>query len=177
MIIFCLQILIWFQNLMKYSSIKSAYVGMRTSNQKPGTASIDWSFSDGTSFSICGQFDCSTGVGNFNICFFNQISTMSKGFFQCSLFLKIRILVSWLMPTLLLKNKCFDTHIYLKARCLQTNKTQHNCGKESAWEAGWIKKRVALIKSLIYPRKKRRAWGAFVKDRLEPNLYNQVELV
>jgi len=31
--------------------------------------------------------------------------------FQCSLFLRITTLLSWLKSTLLLKNKCFDTHI------------------------------------------------------------------
>jgi len=81
----------------------------------------------------------------------------TSGLFQCSLFLKTRTLVSWLKSTLLLKHKCFDTHIYMKTQCLQTNKMQHYCGKESAWEVGWVWKRVALIKSLIYTRKKRRA--------------------
>jgi len=40
--------------------------------------------------------------------------------FQCSLFLRITTLFSWLKSTLLLKNKCFDTHIYMKTQCLQT---------------------------------------------------------
>jgi len=41
----------------------------------------------------------------------------------------------------------------MKTQCLQTNGTQHCLGKESALGAG----RVALIKSLIYARKKERA--------------------
>jgi len=40
--------------------------------------------------------------------------------FQHSLFLRITTLLSWLKSTLLLKNKCFDTHIYMKTQCLQT---------------------------------------------------------
>ncbi len=52
----------------------------------------------------------------------------------------------------------------MKTQCLQTSKMQHYCGKESAGEVGWGRKRLALIKGLIYARKKRRAWGAFVQD-------------
>jgi len=55
-----------------------------------------------------------------------------------SLFLEIRTLVSWLKSTLLLKIICFDTHIYMKTECLQTNET----GKENAREAGWVRERV-----------------------------------
>jgi hypothetical protein len=40
---------------------------------------------------------------------------------------------------------------------LQTNETQHCLGKESALVAGGGIERVALIKSLIYARKKDRA--------------------
>jgi len=69
--------------------------------------------------------------------------------FQQSLFLRIITLLTWLKSTLLLKKKCFDTQIYMKAQCLQANETQHYCGKENAWGAGWVRKRVALIKSLI----------------------------
>ncbi len=46
--------------------------------------------------------------------------------FQRSFFLKITTLVTWLKSTLLLKNKCFDTHIYMKTECSQTNKMQHS---------------------------------------------------
>jgi len=53
--------------------------------------------------------------------------------FQHRLFLEITTLVTWLKSTILLKNKCFDTLIYMKTHCLQTNKTQHYCGKENAW--------------------------------------------
>jgi hypothetical protein len=52
--------------------------------------------------------------------------------FQASLFLGITTLLLWLMSTLLLKNKCFDTTIYMKTQCLQTNEMQHCLGKESA---------------------------------------------
>jgi hypothetical protein len=33
---------------------------------------------------------------------------------------------------LLLKINCFDTHIYMKAQCLQANKMHHYLGKENA---------------------------------------------
>ncbi len=36
--------------------------------------------------------------------------------FQNSLFFEIRTLVSWLKSTLLLKSKCFDSHIYMKTQ-------------------------------------------------------------
>ena len=83
--------------------------------------------------------------------------------FQCSLFLKIRTLVYWLKSTLLLQNKCLDTHIYMKIQCLHTIRMQHYCEKnENTWEAGWVRKELALIKSLIYTREKktrmRRVW-------------------
>jgi hypothetical protein len=72
--------------------------------------------------------------------------------FQGSLFLGITTLLLWLKPTLLLKNKCFGTTIYMKTQCLQTNETQHCLGKESVLGAGGGVERVALIKSLIYAR-------------------------
>jgi len=78
--------------------------------------------------------------------------------FQRGLFLRITTLLSWLKSTLILKNKCFDTHIYMKVQCLQT---KWESGKENAWEAGWVRKELALIKSLICPRWKRCAWGTF----------------
>ncbi len=43
----------------------------------------------------------------------------------------------------------------MKTQCLQTNETQHCLGKESALGAKGGVERVALIKSLIYTRKKR----------------------
>jgi len=46
-------------------------------------------------------------------------------FLQRSLFLRITSLISWLKSTLLMKNKCFGTTIYMKTQCLQTNETQH----------------------------------------------------
>ena len=42
----------------------------------------------------------------------------------------------------------------MKTQCLQTNEKQHCFGKESALGAGGGVKRVTLIKSLIYARKK-----------------------
>jgi hypothetical protein len=60
----------------------------------------------------------------------------------------IRLLL-WLKSTLLLKNKCNHTAIYMKTQCLQTNDTQHCLGKENALGAGGGVERVSLIKSLI----------------------------
>ena len=45
--------------------------------------------------------------------------------FSTKSFPQIRTLVPWLKSTLLLKIKCFDTHIYMKSYGLQTNETQH----------------------------------------------------
>ncbi len=45
--------------------------------------------------------------------------------FQCSLFLRITTLLSWLKSSLLLKITCFDSTIYMKTQYLQTNETQH----------------------------------------------------
>jgi len=45
----------------------------------------------------------------------------------------------------------------MKTQCLQTNETQHCLGKESALGAKGGVKRVALIKSLIYARRKEHA--------------------
>ncbi len=56
-------------------------------------------------------------------------------------------------------------YTYLFENTMFTNKMRHGkFGKENVWEAGWVRKRVALIKSLIYARKKRHPWGVFVKD-------------
>jgi hypothetical protein len=38
--------------------------------------------------------------------------------------------------------KCFDTTIYIKTQCLQTNGTQHYLGKENAGVAGELRDRV-----------------------------------
>jgi len=62
--------------------------------------------------------------------------------------------------------KCFDTIIYMKTQWLQTNKMQHYCRKENAWEAERERERVALIKSLI-------TWDW--KDALEARL-QKIEL-
>ncbi len=72
--------------------------------------------------------------------------------FLSSLFLGITTLLLWLKSTLLLKNKCFGTTIYMKTQCLQSNETQHFLGKESALGVGGGVERVVLITSLIYER-------------------------
>ncbi len=46
-------------------------------------------------------------------------------YFQSTLVVEIRTLVSWLKSTLLLKIECRDSHICMKTKCLQTNETQH----------------------------------------------------
>ncbi len=58
-----------------------------------------------------------------------------KPFFQCSLFLRITTILSWLKSTILLKNKCFLTTIYMKTQCLQKKWVAALLGKENAWEA------------------------------------------
>jgi len=83
--------------------------------------------------------------------------------FQCCLFLRKATLLSWLKWTLLLKNKCFFTTIYMKTQSLQTNKMQHYWERtmlEKQEEVGEIE---ALIKSLIYVRWKSCTWGAVAK--------------
>jgi hypothetical protein len=69
--------------------------------------------------------------------------------FQRSLFLRMTTLLAQTKSTLLLKNKCNHTAIYMKTQCLQTNETQNYLGKENALGAGGEVGRVALIKSLI----------------------------
>ncbi len=73
----------------------------------------------------------------------------SKPLFQHSLFLGITTLLTQTKSTLLLKNKCKCTAIYMKTECLQTNEMQHCLGKESALGAWGGGERVAIIKSLI----------------------------
>ncbi len=75
--------------------------------------------------------------------------TFRTFFFQCSIFLWITTLISRTKLTLLLKNKCKRTAIYIKTQCLQTNETQHYLGKEKALGAGGGVERVALVKNLI----------------------------
>jgi len=55
----------------------------------------------------------------------------------------------------------------MKTQCFQTNEIQHCLGKESAWEAGWGRERVALVKSFIMQDRKRRAWGVVAKFKLK----------
>ncbi len=53
---------------------------------------------------------------------------------------------------------------YLYENTLFTNKWDAALfGKESAWEVGWGRERVALIKSLIMLDRKRWAWGVVAK--------------
>ncbi len=68
-------------------------------------------------------------------------------------------LVAWLKSTLLLKIKCFDTHIYLKTQCLQTNltriylktqclqtnKTHYFLEKKNALGVGGVRDRIGII--------------------------------
>jgi len=89
------------------------------------------------------------------------------GLFQRSLFLRTTTLLTWLKSTLLLKNKCFDTTIYMKTQCLQTNETQHYGKGKCLRSEGWSRERVALIKSLIYARWKRDALEAWLPNRAE----------
>ncbi len=72
--------------------------------------------------------------------------------FNVVFFLRITTLLTWLKSTLLLKNKCFDTTIYMKTQCFQTNETQHYWKGKSLRSERWSRERVALIKSLIYTR-------------------------
>jgi len=60
----------------------------------------------------------------------------SSWMFQCSLFLRITTLLTWLKSTLSLKIKCFDTTIYMKTQFLQANETQHYCRKEKSFRSG-----------------------------------------
>ena len=64
--------------------------------------------------------------------------------FQHTLLADMRTLVDWLNSTLLLKTKCFHTHVYMKTDCLQTNKMQHYLGKENYWEAVEVGERVGI---------------------------------
>jgi len=74
-----------------------------------------------------------------------ETTIIDKHSFQCSPFLGITTLLSWLKSTLLLNNKCFGTTIYMKTQCLQTNEKQHCLGKESALGVRGGVERVALI--------------------------------
>ena len=55
----------------------------------------------------------------------------------------------------------------MKTQCLQTNEKQHCLGKENAVGVGGGVERVALIKSLIYKRKKEHAYGAGLPSSAE----------
>ncbi len=94
-------------------------------------------------------------INNFcNLLSWITLNLWSFHHFQCSLFPRITTLLTWLKSTLLLKIKCFDTTIYMKTQCLQTNVPQHYCRKENAWEEGRGREMVVLIKSLITRHRK-----------------------
>ncbi len=71
---------------------------------------------------------------------------------QLRLFSKNKFSYShWLKSTLLLKKKCFDTHIYMKTKWLETNKLQHCLERKiNAWWASVEGESVSFIKSSIY---------------------------
>ncbi len=65
--------------------------------------------------------------------------------FQRTLLVEISTLVACLKSILLLKIKCFYTHIYMETDCSQTDKMQnHYMGKENAWGAGKLGERVGV---------------------------------
>ncbi len=66
-------------------------------------------------------------------------SQIVKVLFQHSLFLRITILLSWLKSTLLLKNKCFGTTIYMKTQCLQTK-----------WDAALLERKILEKQEVEY---------------------------
>jgi len=75
---------------------------------------------------------------------------------QCTLFVFIRTLVTWLKLTLLLKIECLDVDIYMKTECLQTKRDT------SLFE--WVRKGSSCcFKSLIFTRVGRGAWGLHYK--------------
>jgi len=69
---------------------------------------------------------------------------VTSSYFQRYLLVEIRTIVTWLKLTLLLKIKCFDTNIYMKTQCLQTNRIQYYLGKENTWVAGGVRDRVGI---------------------------------
>jgi hypothetical protein len=99
----------------------------------------------------------------------NMTFYFKKLYFNVVFFLRITTLLTWLKSTLLLKNKCFDTTIYMKTQCIQTNEMQHYWKGKCLRSDRWSRERVVLIKSLIYKRWK---W-----DTLEAQLPNLAENV
>ncbi len=55
----------------------------------------------------------------------------------------------------------------MKTQCLQTNEMQHCLWKESSFGLGGGVEKVALIKSLIYARYKKRSKGAGLPSSAE----------
>jgi len=76
------------------------------------------------------------------MCIFDYCQRIWVIWFQHTLLVEIRTLVTWHKSTLLLKIKCFDTDSYMKTQCLQTNKMQHYLGKENTWGMGGVWNRV-----------------------------------
>jgi len=71
-------------------------------------------------------------LGGKSLCFntserFTDLGKLKLLIFNIVFFLRITTLLSLLKSTLLLKRKCFDTTIYMKTQCLQTNETQYFC--------------------------------------------------
>jgi len=95
----------------------------------------------------------------FNVVFFLRIATLT-----------------WLKSTLLLKNKCFGTTIYMKTQFLQTNETQHYGKGKCLRSKRWSRERVALIKSLIYARWKetRLRRGCQIELKMSADIYYKV---
>jgi len=86
--------------------------------------------------------------------------------FHRSLVLRITTLLTWLKSTLLPKIKCFNTTIYMKTQCLQTNETQHYCRKERCLRSG-VRKRKRVTRD-----RKRRSWGVVAKSSWKCQLIN-----
>ncbi len=86
--------------------------------------------------------------------------------FQRSLFLRITTLLSWLKSTLLLEIKCFDTTIYMKTQCLQTNETKHYCRNERCFRSG-ARKRKSSVNWKLITRDRKDALKARLPNRAE----------
>jgi len=71
-----------------------------------------------------------------------------------------------------MKSKLFESHHHSNLLIWKHNVyKQMRCSiileRKGAWEAGWGRERVALIKSLIMRDRKRCAWGAIAKFELK----------
>ncbi len=92
--------------------------------------------------------------GQFSLSMFSRMSfkVFLLKSFNVVFFLRITTLLTCRKSTLLLKNKCFVTTIYMETQCLQANETQHYWKGKCLGSERWSRERVALIKSLIYAR-------------------------